>query len=598
MEKIYKHSNSIYMNALHTCVDLVVHIQNSYSNPNALNYRDEQGWHADSTAVFVEKVKYLVLGLQQLGLKKGDRVGILAQPSPHWTIADLAIIIAGGISVPLFANISDDNFLYEVTDSGMRMIFVDGGEQWDSCLRHQELFDIAIALGKVPQHGKSVAFEKVLEKGRLLEEKQPHLYDQINTSNKSDDLAAIIYTSGSTGVPKGVELTQENLMGVVHFDKFDLDPKKDVYLSVLPLAHVFGHCINFWALAWGISVYYFNDYKSLGVACQEIKPTTMVAVPRLLEKVYNKMVEKVHDSRWIKRTIGEWAFALARMEDHSWYKRLFGRLADLIVYSKLRKGLGGRLRVVLSGGAALNPHLHIFFQEIGIPIYEGWGLTEACPVCVNIPDKNKIGTVGPPMVGQQLAVTPEGEVLVKGQLVMRGYHHDPAATAQTIDNEGWLHTGDRGFLDSDGYLTILGRMKELYKTSTGEYVAPVPIEQALTRHPLIDMAMVVADGRKFSSCLLFPNFDVLSRLKARQGSEKMGDKEFLSTPYICKEMVRLIENINRHLNHWEQIHEYRFILDPLTIEGGELTPSMKIRREVVAKKYKLLIDQIYHEEFV
>lgn len=591
-----KQSNGDNMNEIHTCIELLKFIENGPPNPKALNYRDDEGWHAISTQAFLDDVKHLVLGMHHLGLQRGDRVGILANPSPNWTIADLAILVAGGVSVPLFANISDENFVYEIEETDMKIIFVEGPEQWDAFLRHQDRFDVAIAMGEAPKNSKIVALKEIIDQGKRLEEKRPHLYDKLKEAINPEDLAAIIYTSGSTGIPKGVELTQANLTAALHFDKFNLDPKVDSYLSVLPLAHVFGHCINFWAIAWGISVYYTNDYKNLGVICREVQPTTMVVVPRLLEKVFAKMLDNIHAASWAKRLIGQWAFALAKSEGDSPMKRMFSGLADKLVYSKLREGLGGKLHTVLSGGAALNPHLHSFYQKIGIPIYEGWGLTEACPVCVNIPAKNKIGTVGPNMVNQELVVSPEGEVLVKGSLVMRGYYRHPELTAKAIDSDGWLHTGDRGTFDADGYLTLQGRMKELYKTSTGEYVAPIPIEQALTRHALIDMSMVVADGRKFTSCLLFANAEALARMKAQQRATKMSDVEFLGSPFIRKEMDKLIENINRHLNHWEQIHQYRFIIEPLTIESGELTPTMKIRREIVANKYSKIIDAMYQEE--
>lgn len=584
------------MNRLHTCVDLLNHIETNESNPKALNYRDSQGWHAISTETMLESIKYISLGLHQLGLQQGDRVGILANSSPNWTIADLAILASGGVMVPIFVNISDENFVYEVIETKLRIIFFDDADQWKACLRHQNLFDIAIAMGDAPQHSKIITLANLIEQGKSLEAKRPGLYSQIKANIKPDDLAVIIYTSGSTGVPKGVELTQSNVTAVLHFDKFDLDSKKDNYLCILPLAHIFGHCTNLWAIAWGISVYYSNDYKNLGAICREVKPTTIVVVPRLMEKMHNKMVENVHSASFVKRMIGRWAFSMAKKENTSIFKQLFKGVADKLVYSKLREALGGNLHTVISGGAALNPHLHYFFEEIGIPIYEGWGLTEACPLCINLPKKNKIGTVGLPITEHKVKISPEGELLVKGPLVMRGYYLKPEETAKTIDQEGWLHTGDRGSIDSENFLTLQGRMKELYKTSTGEYVAPVPIEQALTRNPLIDMAMVVAEGRKFTSCLLFPNFEAVARLKAQKRLEKMRDEEFLNSHVMQREMNKFIAQINQHFNRAEQIHAHRFIMEPLTIEGGELTPSMKIRREVVAKKYSDVINAIYPQE--
>lgn len=584
------------MEQLRSFGDYVRYVRENYSNPTALNYYDAEGWHSISTEVCMQYIRHLALAFVSLGLKKGDCVGILAYSSPFWTLADLAIMIAGGVSVPLFANISDDNFVFEVTQTKLKFICIDGPEPWEHYQHHKKLFDVVIAFQDHPREQNILSWQEAIALGEEYEKKHPKLYEELESSLKGDDLAAIIYTSGSTGVPKGVELTHKSLTCVSLFNGFNWHWKQDRYLSILPLAHVFGHCVNLWAALWGISIYYSNDYKNLGAVCREVKPTAIVVVPRLLEKIYAKMNDQIQHANFLKNKIGLWALSVAQIEGNSLYKRLMHPLAEKLVFSKLRDALGGCLKTVISGGAPLNPHLHNIFQEIGIPIYEGWGLTEACPVCVNVPEKNKVGTVGPPLYGQKLAISAENEVLVKGGLVMRGYFCNPEATAKVIDKDGWLHTGDRGSLDEDGYLTILGRLKELYKTSTGEYVAPVPIEQALCRHPLVEMAMVIAEGRKFTSCLLFPNFEAVKRLKDERKASNQSDQEFLNSPNVRNQMEAFIEELNYHLNHWEQLHEYRFILEPLTIEGGELTPSMKIKREVVAKKYQKLIDSMYQEE--
>jgi long-chain acyl-CoA synthetase len=584
------------MKQLFTCSDIITCLEAAPSNPKAFNSCNESGWQSLSTQEFLESVKYVALGLQEIGMQRGDCVGILANPSTEWTIADLAIMVSGGVAVPLFANISDENFVYEAKETELSILFIEGLEQWQMFDRHGDLFKTAIAFGELPKREKGLTFAEIKEKGRQIDHRHPERYQEMRKSLQPSDLGAIIYTSGSTGVPKGVELTHKNLTCVINFDEFNWSSTKDRYLSVLPLAHVFGHCINLWVLTWGASIYYSSDYKNLGAICREINPTAIVVVPRLLEKVYAKIAEQINTATGAKRLLGKWALSLAKKEKPSFFDKLLHPLANLLVYGKFREALGGHLRIVISGGAPLNPQLQCFFDNVGIPIFEGWGLTEACPVCVNRLTRHKAGTVGLPLEGQQLFINPDGEILVKGTLVMRGYYRHPELTAQAIDKDQWLHTGDRGVIDKDGYLTILGRMKELYKTSTGEYVAPVPIEQALGRHPLVDMSMVVAEGRKFTSCLLFPNPDVLVRLKTKKKAENLSDKEFLTSDYVQREVDKLIKEVNKHLNHWEEIHAYRFILEPLTIQNGELTPSMKIRREVVAKKYSRLIDEMYEEK--
>lgn len=584
------------MERLKTCADIIDRLEKYPSDLKAFNTQGPDGWLSLSTEKFLQSVKFAALGLQEIGMQRGDRVGILANPSTEWTIVDLAIMIAGGVAVPLFANISDEHFVYETQEAELSFLFIEGSEQWTMYERNNSPFKTVIDIGKVPFREKALTLDDLLNKGQTIDESYLDLYQSMREKLNPSDLGSIIYTSGSTGIPKGVELTHENLTCILNFDKFLWDSKKDSYLSVLPLAHVFGHFINLWVLVWGVRIYYSNDYKNLGTICREVQPTAIVVVPRLLEKIYAKIEDQVSNATGLKYRVGKWAFTLANSKTLSFFQKLLFPVADSLIFSKFRQALGGKIRVVISGGAPLNPLLEHFFDRIGINIYEGWGLTEACPVTVNRPNNRKPGTVGLPSEGQELKITPQGEVLVRGPLVMRGYYKNPKLTAQAIDQNNWLHTGDRGAIDEDGFLTILGRIKELYKTSTGEYVAPVPIEQALSRYPLIDMSMVIAEGRKFTSCLLFPNPEVLKRMKNKNKAQQLSDEVFLKSQYIKKEIDKLIFETNKHLNHWEEIHAYRFILEPLTIQNGELTPSMKIRREIVAKKYSCLIDEMYEEK--
>lgn len=586
------------MAACKTYVDMLKHIEQGKANSKALNHCDSDGsWHSLSTQQFLEQVKYLALGLRQMGLRRGDRVGIFALSSPHWTIADIAIVLAGGITVPLFATIAEDNFIYEIGTTHLKMLFVDGVDQWALFRKHEESFDRVISLEtEVSVDEKIRSFHALIDAGRILDQREPHLYAALQEAIAPETVTCIIFTSGSTGVPKGVELTQQNLIGEVDFEEYSWDAQHDRYLSVLPLEHVFGHCFNIWMLFHGVSIYYCHDHKHLAQVCSQVQPTMIAVVPRLLERVYAKMVEKIHHARGVKHFIAKWAFLLASKPTPSLWRKLLFPILDALVYAKLRQALGGKLRMMISGGAPLGLRLHSFFEVIGIPIYQGWGLTEACPLAANTPLYHKVGTVGRALPGQEIKIAPQGEILVRGSLVMRGYFNDPEKTAQTIDAEGYLHTGDKGKLDEEGFLTIIGRVKELYKSSTGEYIAPVPIEQALCASPLIDMAMVIAEGKPFASCLLFPNMETVARVKRGLKAEDQSDEAFLVSPYIKREMQKLVQEVNRHLNRPEQIREYRFILEPLTIAGGELTPSMKIRRDVIMQKYRALIDQIYQEK--
>lgn len=584
------------MRSVHTCVQILQHIENNYRNPTALNWRTIEGWQSISTSEFLEAVRYLALGLCDLGMQRGDHIGILATPSPYWTIADFAIMIAGGIVVPLFANISEDNFVYEIEHTDIKLLFLGGDEQWKLFDRHQQRFNRIIGMEESRKHPKVTSIMMLVERGRLLDEKEPGRYQKLLERIQPDDLAIVIYTSGSTGVPKGVELTQENISCLLVNDPFVWDVSRDRYLSVLPLEHVFGHSVNLWLLFWGVSIYYSNDYKNLGAICTEVKPTAIVVVPRLLEKIYEKICDRIHHMTGFKYKLGMWAIKMAKKEHWGFCGWLLYPLLDKLVYSKMRNAIGGVMRVVISGGASLDPQLHIFFRQIGVPVYQGWGMTEACPICVSIPDNNKIGAVGPPLKGYELKIGDQEELLVKGPAIMKGYYKSPKATAQMIDQDGWMHTGDRGKINLEGEVEILGRMKEFYKTSTGEYVAPIPIEQALCRHRLIESAMVIAEGRKFTSCLLFPNMTTVNHMKVKYQVAELSDEMFLHHPIVMAEMENLLAEVNKHLNHWEQIRSYRFVIKPLTVKDGELTPSLKIKREVVIKKYSSLIDSMYQKE--
>lgn len=577
--------------------EVLNYIEHQYSNPSALNYQQKGGWHSVSTETFLHDIKMLALALVDMGLQRGDPVGIVAVPSPRWTIADCAIIMAGGVSVPLFANLSEENFVFEVAQTSLKFLFVGGQEQWQMFQRHKRFFETVVRLDG-PGDDVAISYEEALKKGQALNEKDANRYKKLEEAINETDLATIVYTSGSTGVPKGVELTHLNITGIINVDLFHLDSQNDRYLSILPLAHIFGRALNFNMLAWGVSVYYFNDLKNLGPAFREIQPTLVVVVPRLLEKVYDKMLSGVNSASFFKRKIGQWAFHIAHKEKKSAFDRIMSPIADKLVYSRLRENLGGKVRIVISGGAHLNPHLAHFFTQVGIPIYEGWGMTEASTVGVNLPGKQKMGTVGKCIEGVEVKISDRGEILVRGLIVTRGYYRNRHATELVIDSEGWFHTGDKGKMDSEGFVTIEGRVKEIFKTSTGEYIIPVPIEQSLCRSSLIDMAMVIGEGKKFASCLLFPNFEVLHSLKAAYGQTHLSDEEFLNSEQIRKEMQQILKNINDHLNHWEQIHDYRFIPVHLSVETGELTPSMKIRREIVLEKYRSYIESIYPKEEV
>lgn len=570
-------------------------IKTGFQNPKALVNYTGSGWKAISTAEFMDQVKYVALGLLSLGVKKGDRVGIIALPCAEWTIADYAIMSIGAISVPLFANISDDNFHFEIEQTGLKTAFVGGEDQWKRSEENLALFDHLIGLEPHPENDKEISYDQFLKRGIAYEKTLGEgAYEAIVNSIQPTDIATIIFTSGSTGTPRGAVHTHSSLTSLLHTPIFKWDAQKDIYLNFLPLAHVFARVLNLIMTSWNIACYYFNDVKNVGEACKQVRPSVLVVVPRLLEKMYGKMKEKVESSSPVKKLIGKFAFAMAHRRKGG-LKEIIRPLLDKLVYQKLREALGDNLRVVFSGGAALNPGLYNFFLEAGFPIFEGWGLTEACPITVNQPGHIKIGTVGLPIEGMQVKVSEKGELLANGAMKMTGYYKNWMETGLVLDSEGWVHTGDMGTIDEEGYVTIIGRLVELYKSSTGEWITPVPIEQRFLKLPFVDTAIVIGENHKFAACLLVPEFEALHRLKKIQNSESLTDEEFLASPYIKDEMKKALDTINQELNEWSQIRDYRFIPHPLTIAEGELTPSMKVRRGKIEEKYKYLIDSIYED---
>lgn len=584
------------MKQFNTVVEVIKYVNENYCNQEAFNYQTDAGWDTISTQTFCSQIKYIALGLHNLGVKKKDMVGIFAHSSTRWTIADLAIASIGAVSVPLFSNLSVENFEFEVKQTQMKHIFVAGEEEWKLLRKQSNTFQNVISLYDEGEDRAAFRFQELLEQGRSLDEREPDLYEKITKAIAPDDLASIVYTSGSTGTPKGVMLTHFNIAGMLCIDPYSWDKDKDSYLSLLPIAHIFARTINLLMITWGVKIYYIRDISTVAAVCQEIHPTVIIVVPRILEKIYTKMLLKVQQATGLKRKIGLWAFKVANMDNSSLYKKIMAPIADKLVYSTLREALGGKLRIVISGGAALNPHLHHFYLSIGVPLYEGWGLTEAATVSCSPVGHIKIGTVGKPFEMMRAKISADDEILVQGPIVTKGYYKNEEANKALFSEDGWLRTGDKGSMDNEGYISIRGRLKELYKTSTGEYIAPVPIEQMLIKEPFIDMAMIVADSRKFASCLIFPDHDELYRMKRANHLESLSDEDFVQRKVFTKKVDEVIDQINKHLNHWEEIHAYRVILTPPSIEGGELTPTMKIRRNEIEKKYKSLIDSIYSEE--
>jgi len=496
--------------------------------------------------------------------------------------------------VPIFTKISADSFIHEIRDSGMRYLFVGNPDEMPMAFLHASE---TVSIVSFWYSGTHAAFDSIMRRGRERDEQSPARFEEMCAAVSPDDLATIIYTSGSTGLPKGVELTQANIVSQIEgcFAVLPPDSGSDVCLSSLPLAHIFERMVSYFYFAAGLPVYFVDDPKKLATYMRELRPTTMTVVPRILEKVASRLWEVAEGTPGPKGVLARAALrhAARRSIDapsHGPRDALFSRA----VYPHMTAAFGGRLRYVICGSASLSPDIARLLINIGMPVFEGYGLTEASPViAVNVPGGRKVGTVGRLFPGVEARIAEDGEILARGANVMRGYHNNPDATAQVLDGDGWLHTGDKGRIDADGFLCIEGRKKEIFKKSTGEYVPPAPIEAALGRIPFVDTAVIVADNRPYVVALIFPDPQRLPEFKARFGLGDMTDSEFLKSSFLKSKTQEYVTEINSRLHHCERVERFSILDHAANIEAGEITLTQKPRRFVIETQYKDLIEDMY-----
>ncbi|NPA33537.1 MAG: long-chain fatty acid--CoA ligase [Chlorobi bacterium] len=551
-----------------------------------------------STQETVDAINKVSVGLMRLGIKKGDKIAIVSPNRPEWSILDHAILQLGAIDVPLYPTISPEEYEFILNDSESVAIFVGSTDIWQRVkpalektpnIKHVFSFDGL----EGTKHWEELFVEPTEEELQKLEE-----YKQ---AVQPDDLATILYTSGTTGVPKGVMLTHGNFTSNVQ-GTFDLLPMKpgDRALSFLPINHVFERHMVYLYQAKGLQIYFVDDLNNIVPCAQKVKPHVFATVPRLLEKVYERILQKGLELTGFKRAIFFGALNFAKNynpeDPPTGFKKLLHKLYDKLVFSKWREALGGEITALVSGGAALRPDLARIFWAAGIPVLEGYGLTETSPViAVNRlePGGFKIGTVGPPLFNVEVKIAEDGEILTRGPHVMKGYYKRPDLTKEVIDEEGWFHTGDIGVIVDGKFLKITDRKKELFKTAGGKYVAPQPIENSLKASLLIENAMVVGEGRKFPAALIVPSEENLKSWMEANGIKWEGLEKALQNPKVIDKYREIIKEVNKHLAKPEQIKRFAFVTDTWSVETGELTPTMKLKRRVLNEKYKDIIDGIY-----
>lgn len=572
-----------------TLSELLLHSRD-LANKSALGFKENGKLKTFSNKQFFDDTIALAAGLKEIGFKKGNRLAIFCYQSPIWLMVDFATLVLGGVSVPVFYNVADDNLEFQLRDSGAKFVFVDKvSPVLLTIAKKQKIKIITYKSNPKADYG----FKDLVKLGKKSDPQKIH------AAPKPKDLATIIYTSGTTGQPKGVEITHANLVSQIKgaAARFPLYAQTDSALSFLPLAHVFEQMVVLYYFSAGVSVYFVDDPKNLLQWVNEVRPSLMTVIPRALEKLFANLKSRIEEEKNpLKKLMAKLIVKCALKTNPECGKIFIERFFYAKIKNQLVAALGGKMRMMISGGAALNAELERFYLNIGMKLFIGYGLTETSPViAANCEEFHKYGTVGKPFPGVEVKLAADGELLASGTGIMRGYHKNKEATDEVLQ-DGWFKTGDLAKIDDEGFVQITGRKKEMLKTSTGKYVSPVPIEQKLMQEmSFLIGAIVIANGRKFTSCLLFADFDQLAKAKAKLGKESLDDKKFLVSEDLNKFARAKIDQVNQGVNIWEQIKKFRIITDKISIETGEITPSLKLRRELLEKKYEKVIGEIYQE---
>jgi long-chain acyl-CoA synthetase len=584
--------------------DLLFYQQRNFPKSDAFAYKAGGTWKKFSTDESIEIVDKLAWGLHILGLQPGDRIATVCDTNrPEWNFVDNAVLSLGAVHVPIYPNISPEEYEFILKDSGASLIFCSG--QRLSVLLHP-------VIEKIPSIRAIYVFEDV--PGERLwtdlvtagSEVRPDLRNQlqqIRASVKPEDLAVLIYTSGTTGPPKGVMLSHRNLVSncIIAAGILGNTPH-DRALSFLPLCHIYERTVVNLYIYSGTSVYYAENLDQIGRNLREVHPHIFSAVPRIIEKIYEKILARGAQLTGIRHSLFFWALSVGLGYNpdgiQPWHRQLQLWAADRLVFRKWRESVGGNIRGIISGSAALQPRLARLFWAAGIPIYEGYGPTEAAPViAVNQPHTHlhRVGTVGPVIPGGEIKLSDEGEILYRGPNVMLGYYQRPDLTREAIDSEGWLHTGDVGEFDGP-YLKITDRKKEIFKTSGGKYIAPQQIENRLKESKFISQCMVIGENRKFPAALIVPEFDALSSWLESKGKPIKPRQELMRDPEVNALFTGEIERCNRHFGRYSQIKKFALLPQEWTIATGELTPTLKIKRKSTLEKYATEVEAIYAGE--
>ncbi len=592
-----------------TLVEAFERIVRNRKRADTLNYKRDGRWIPISSDEMLARVRRIAAGLYSLGVRPGDRVALLSDSRPEWTFTDAGCLFVGAVDVPIYPTLTPPQVRYILKDSGSRVLVVSNHRKF---LEVREILrecpaveQVVLFDGADVDSGEGITLAELEQRGQILEAEQPHLIDDLAHRTTPDQLATIIYTSGTTGEPKGVMLTHSNLVsnlidgaGNLSFDE------NDVALSVLPLSHIFERQAMYMYLYQGMAVYYAESLETIGPNLREVRPTILVGVPRIFEKIYDRIKERVAAKGRINMALLSWAVSVgkahARFEVEKkqapWTLALKHKLATKLVFSKWREAFGGRIRLLVSGGAALPEELGYIYLGAGIPILQGYGLTETSPVITTGRlEDNRIGSVGRPIPRVEVRIAADGEIETRGPNVMRGYYNKPEETRAVFTEDGWFKTGDIGTIDDDGFLRITDRKKELFKTSGGKYISPQPIEQMIKGSRFVNQVVLIGDGRKFPAALIVPNWQQIESYAQLKGIKVKSRAELCRHERIVDLLQRQIAGLTPDLAQYERVKKVGLLENEFTIEGGELTPTLKVKRRVIDEKYRSVIDQIYDE---
>ena len=587
------------MSELRRLFDLIPYQLKNYSIKNCVSDKKDGNWNNFSTEEVQSVIDKFSLGLLKLGVNRGDKLAIISPNRTEWNFVDLGIMQTSCVDVPIYPNISVQEYEYIFNDAEVKYAFVANEDLYQKIFSIKQKVKSLIDIFTFDKLEGKKHWKEILE---LADESLRDRLNQIKDSVKSDDLATIIYTSGTTGTQKGVMLSHKNILSNVNSIQ-QIMPLNNTHraLSFLPICHIFERTAVYYYMKIGAAIYYAESIDKVGDNLKEIKPNYFTTVPRLLEKIYDKIMEKGRELKQPKQAIFGWAVNLANHYHPQGKTNLFYNIrlsvARKIVFSKWLEALGGEVKGIISGAAALQPRLGRIFTAAGVNVVEGYGLTETSPVITcNRFEDFYIGTVGYTIPDVQIKIANEtGEILTKGPNVMLGYYNKPEATEAAIDNEGWFHTGDIGVMVNDKYLKITDRLKEVFKLSGGKFVAPLPIENKMKESLFIRNIMVIGENQKFCAALVVPEFDFI-----KKWCEKKSVKDYLEKGMSCSDAVKEriwkeIQHYNNRFSHIEQIKKFELVDKDWTVDSGELTPTLKLKRRVILKNNQKLIEKIYSE---